>query len=105
MKKRLKKGEVRVIKIDEEALYEFIRETIQEKCLTFFDLLDYKHTETCMWWNKANNSFTCMVYNDQDRAMIDFDAIDDSLDFTTSTLYKKQRYITLDVHTEDGSAY
>ena len=104
MKKRFKRGEIRAIKIDEDALYEFIRESVMEKSCDFFDQFDHKDSALCMRWNKADNSFTCIAYHVQDRHEVDFDQIDSTLDFTTSTLFRKHRYVTLDLKSYDPPA-
>ena len=96
MKRRLSKGEIRAIKIDEDSLYEFIREMMHENCALYFDLLDNKKTEQCMRWDKQNHSFTWIVYNREDRAKVDFDSVDAVLPLTTNSLFSSRRYIHFD---------
>lgn len=93
--KHLNNGQVRVISIDREAIYELLRETMMENREEYFDILG----NTVMFemkWNSKTDIFTCAVF---DRRYppndLDFDKLEEHLGLTTKTLYQKKRYKTV----------
>lgn len=93
--KHLNNGEVRVISIDKEAIYELLRETMMENSAEYFDILG----NTVMFemrWNSKTDIFTCAVF---DRRYppddLNFNMLEKHLGLTTKTLYQKKRYKTV----------
>ncbi len=104
--KRIPRGNHRVIKIDKEAIYEFIRESLIDNESCFFDI-DYNKdksspivTQCMMDWEKGE--FICVASNCPDGYFESAFIADEDVEFllsnlenTTNTLYKENRYIEL----------
>ncbi len=93
--KHLKKGEIRVISIGREAIYELLRETMMENAEQYFDLLDMKTVKFQMSWDSQTDLFTCIIHNDQNTPDIDVQAIVQEIGITAETLFYKNRYKTI----------
>lgn len=92
MKRRLKKGEVRVIRIDKEAMFEFFCETVMEKGCEYFDLHDLTKVTFQMNWDHDANEFTCVVCNSEDVDAVDAKLASKEVGLTTDTMFRKNRY-------------
>ena len=93
--KNLEKGKARLIMIGEQALFEFINESLMEHLCQLFDLSDSTEVILETKWVKESNSFIAVVHNLDER--IELDQIRDEATETTSSLFSKDRYITIDL--------
>lgn len=93
--KHLKKGELRVIRIGREAIYELLRENMIENAEQYFDLLDMRTVTFQMIWSSQTDEFTCVVHDDQYTPNIDIENIAEKVSLTTETLFQKHRFQTI----------
>lgn len=101
--KRLKDGEIRVLRVKEKAIEEFLWEMLIEKAKDYFDLLDMKTVcyEFNLDFDKRDLVFVVRDKNDFCPDKSDFSEIADLVDETTKTLFASNRYIRLKKD-EDG---
>lgn len=93
--KHLKKGEIRVIGIDREAIYELLRETMMEHGMEYFELLS-NTVEFDMRWSSKSDIFTCAVFDrNYSPKFLDHDILEKKIGITTKTLFQKNRYKTV----------
>lgn len=92
MKRRLNKGEARVIRIGKDAIFEFLCETMMEKGCMYFDLHDLTKVTFQMNWNQNDNEFTCVVCNREEEDTVDVKLISKEVELTTDTMFRKNRY-------------
>ena len=92
MKRRLKKGEARVIRIGKDAMFEFFCEMIMENGCQYFDLHDLTRVSFSMQWHRDSNEFTCIVCNNEDAAAVNLDIISEQVELTTDTMFCNHRY-------------
>lgn len=99
--KKIPKNKYRIIKISEDALFEFLRESIIDSQKEFFDVSDDTSIVTCFDIDWENKSFICVARNELgEEEHLQFPDIDTEklllkLKDTTSTLYMDNRYIEL----------
>lgn len=98
--KHLKKGELRIIQIDENAIFELLKETMMENASEYFDVLDVTKVTFEMKWLKESGQFICAVYDSghcpsNPDVFLDLAELGDQVGLTTRTLYGKHRYKTL----------
>ena len=99
--KKIPENKYRIIKISEDALFEFLRESIIDSQKEFFDISDDTSIVTCFDIDWENKSFICVARNELGREEhLQFPDIDTEklllkLKDTTSTLYMDNRYIEL----------
>lgn len=97
--KRLKDGEIRVIRVKEEAIREFLFEMLIEKLEAYFDLLD----GTTVFYEFGMDFDTRdMTFAVRDKKFLrpesdftEFEEIKDFVGETTKTLFAPNRYIRL----------
>lgn len=94
MKKKLEDNEVRIIKINRDAVYEFLYETIIENSPAFFDLHDMTKAEFQFSWD-ADGTLSCIAYKRKPGRRVDISAIEEATEFTTNSLFTKKRYKTI----------
>lgn len=100
MKHKLQDGELRLIKIDSAAVYEFLRETILEKSPELFDLHDMTKAEFHFSWD-SDDTFCCIVSKKGLYKEADFEAIGTSSGLTTDSLFSKRRYRSIFIKTQE----
>lgn len=91
MKRKLQENELRVLKIDSRAVYEFLCESMMEKGADFFDLHDITKVEfnfSC----QEDGTFFCAVSKRGAYQTIDFSAVERDSDLTTESLFSRKRY-------------
>ncbi|MDD6236881.1 MAG: hypothetical protein PUB00_05815 [Clostridiales bacterium] len=99
--KKIPENKYRIIKISEDALFEFLRESIIDSQKEFFDISDDTSIVTCFDIDWENKSFICVARNElgQEEHLqfpdIDTEKLLLKLKDTTSTLYMDNRYIEL----------
>lgn len=93
--KHLKEGELRVIKVDRNALTEFIMETITDNATNYFDLLDITKVTFHMKWDKETDEFYCVINDEKHPVAIDFDQLVKNTATTTDSLFIKPCYKTI----------
>ena len=99
--KHLKKGEFRVIQVDEEAIFELLRETMMERASDLFGILDSRKVRFEGYWDRENVRFTCAIYDgryetrENDGFKLDLKEISEEIGVTTETLYGRNLYVTL----------
>lgn len=99
--KKIPENKYRIIKISEDALFEFLRESIIDSQKEFFDVSDDTSIVTCFDIDWENKSFICVARNElgQEEHLqfpdIDTEKLLLKLKDTTSTLYMDNRYIEL----------
>ena len=59
--KRLKRGEIKVINIGHDAIFEWLYESMQEQAERFFDIKDSTKVLFQCNWNKDPDQFTCII--------------------------------------------
>jgi len=97
MKRRLKKGEARVIRIGKDTMFEFLCETMMEKGCEYFDLHDLTKVTFQMNWDHDANEFTCVVCNSEEADAVDTKLISKEVELTTDTMFRKNRYKLIEV--------
>lgn len=97
MKKRLKKGEARVIRIGKDAIFEFLCETMMENGCEYFDLHDVTKVTFQMTWDQNTNEFTCVVCNSEEADAVDAELISKKVELTTDTMFRKNRYKEIEI--------
>ncbi len=99
--KKIPENKYRIIKISEDALLEFLYESIIDSQKEFFDVSDDTSIVTCFDIDWENKSFICVARNELgEEEHLQFPDIDTEklllkLKDTTSTLYMDNRYIEL----------
>ena len=99
--KKIPENKYIIIKISEDALFEFLRESIIDSQKEFFDVSDDTSIVTCFDIDWENKSFICVARNElgQEEHLqfpdIDTEKLLLKLKDTTSTLYMDNRYIEL----------
>ena len=91
--KRLKRGEIKVINIGRDAIFEWLYESMQEQADRFFDIKDSTKVLFHFNWNKDSDQFTCIIEPEieEDGKPVfhdfDFSAIREKVGETTSSLF------------------
>jgi hypothetical protein len=98
--KHLKDGKCRVIKIDQEALFEFVYESFIDNLENFFDLLDMTTVVSHHQFVPETGEYICLI-NDENEKLpeeIDIQKLLSKMEKTTTSLYSPNRYkeITFD---------
>lgn len=105
---KLKPGEIRVINIGQQAIMEWLSESMTEHVADFFDVKDSCGVLVQCNWDQESNQFTCVVERKEEAdgrpIFRDFDyaAIREKVGETTDTLFAEGRYQTLNIQ-EDPS--
>lgn len=100
--KHLKKGELRVLQVRQDAIYELLRETLMERANTIFDILDVTKIGFQFYWDNATNQFICAVHDGAYSPDLDLDALGKEVGVTTDTFYTmRQQYQTVYMTGED----
>lgn len=100
-RKKIPKNKYRIIKISENALLEFLFESVIDNQKEFFDVSDETTIVTCFDIDWENRSFVCVARNElEEEEHLQFPDINTEklllkLKDTTSTLYMGNRYIEL----------
>ena len=98
--KHMQRNTCRVIKIEREALFELIYETMIDGLEEYFDLLDCTVVTSHHKLNPENGEYICLVIDDRDKLPdnIDIDDLLSKIPQTTTSLYSPNRYkeITFD---------
>lgn len=92
--KHLKNNTCRVVKIDKEALFEFVYETMIERLEQYFDLLDSTTVVSHHKFSEDTGDYICII-NDENVQLpndIDVDVLITKMEATTNTLYANNRY-------------
>lgn len=92
--KKIKSGSCRIIKINKEALFEFIYENMIDNLECFFDLLDATNVISHHEINHETGEYMCVI-NDENEDIpndIDLDTLLSLMKPTTKTLYDHNRY-------------
>ena len=98
--KHLKKGEFRVIQVDEEAIFELLCETMIDRANNLFGILDVTKVHFKMSWDKENNEFICAICDSEYAKgkekfdQIDLEKMSEEVGVTTHTLYGRNCYVT-----------
>lgn len=99
----LKKGELRVIQVEQEAVYELLREVIIERANEIFDILDITKIGFRWEWDEKTNKVICIIHNGDYYPDLDFDTLRKKVGITTSTFYTNaQQYQTIYVSQEEA---
>ena len=98
----LRNNEARMICVDGEAIYEFIREKFHDDASTLFDLkkADSNGTDYFlqMKWNKRKQQFVCIALPDSYLGKsINIDHFEESIVITSNTLYTASPYKTINL--------
>jgi hypothetical protein len=92
--KHLKSNTCRVIKIEKEALFEFIYETMIDSIEQYFDLLDCTTVTSHHKFNSESGEYICLI-NDNKKMLpddIDINKLLSKMSQTTTSLYSPNRY-------------
>ena len=102
--KKLKDNEIRIIKINSDAVFELISELFTEKAEEYFDLFrgDLTRITVHVEWDRESNDILCAAWKRNPRRKLNIDKIWDETPYTTDTLFQKGRYVNawLDEHPE-----
>ncbi|MCL2509231.1 MAG: hypothetical protein FWF05_08660 [Oscillospiraceae bacterium] len=103
-KKILEKDKIRIIKINKEALWEFIYESVIDNLEEFFDISDCTTVTSHFDINFENGNFICLINNTDDLARtepakvlqlpeeIDLESLLNNMEDTTESLYQPDRF-------------
>lgn len=97
MKKKIPKGSCRIIKIGQDAMFEWIYENIIDKMETQFDVLRSDVTKLTLSFDIdwETREFICIAHNHGFNNIYDTECLLSKLKDTTNTLYGGNRYIEL----------
>lgn len=99
--KRLQENHYRVIKIDKDALCEFIYESIIDNEERFFDLREDADITSHHNINLETGEYICLIRNTNDTLKlpdgINMDLLLANMKKTTDTLYAEKRYVELTI--------
>lgn len=95
--KRLKKGEARVIRIGQEALFELLCEHFMDNGGTYFELLDTTTVMFEMSWHQNAQEFSCVVYNRDECVHLDFNLLKEKVGLTAQSVFQRKRYSTIKI--------
>jgi len=92
--KHIKPDTCRIIKIDKDALFEFVYETMLDKMEQFFDILDITAVSSHHELNCETGEYICLINDDKSKLPLDIDLHEllSKIEKTTSTLYSPNRY-------------
>ncbi len=92
--KHIKNDTCRIIKIDKDALFEFVYETMIDEMEQFFDILDVTTVTSHHDLNFETGEYICLINNDKSKLPNDIDLhrLLSKIENTTSTLYSPNRY-------------
>ena len=97
--KKMQNGECRVIRIDREAITEFLQEHIMEDCDIYMDL-SRKNYNGLFYWTMDTLTGDFIICFSQNRHL-DFDKVIEMVNVpTTNSMYQSNRYVSL--YLEDG---
>lgn len=97
MRTKLKKDEARVIRINQDAIFELIYETFVEKSEQYFDLLDSTKVKLAFDWDQDKNEFTCVAHTRDLQYQVDFESIAKEVGITTDSMFQSHRYKTIEL--------
>lgn len=101
MKKKIPKNSCRIIKISQDAVYEYLRRNMLDNMEKYFDMHRKDVTKVTMshCFDKETGEYICIVRNDCDHMKgmkIDAEIMGSKLKDTTDTLYwNNKRYVEL----------
>ena len=94
-KSNVEKGKFRVIKISQEALWEFIYESMIDQQEDYFDIPDITKITSHFDINFETGEFICLIRSDEPLRLpegIDLKLLLANMEDTTNTLYQSKRY-------------
>jgi hypothetical protein len=92
--KHLKDDRCRIIKIDKDALFEFIYETMIDNLKVYFDILDSTKVTSHHEFSSETGEYICLINDSKDKMPDDIDIkkLLSKMSQTTSSLYSDNRY-------------
>ena len=92
--KKMKKGECRVIRIDSDAILEFVQENIMERCNEFFNVPLVTEKGQFYWTMDVETGDIIICFSEDWH--LDFDKVIEMTPLpTTDPMYKPNRYVSL----------
>ena len=98
--KRMKNNELRVMRIKEAAIREFVYEMLTEHGENIFNIPDITKVSIQTYFDMQERDLICVVHNRKSFPMnefVDFDAISDLVGETTCTVFTSKPYVELDI--------
>ncbi|MEG0774055.1 hypothetical protein [Clostridium sp.] len=92
--KHLKNNKCRVIKIEKDALLEFVYETIIDRLEQYFDILDCTTVVSHHEFNSETGEYICLINHNKEKLPDDIDIHEllSKMERTTTTLFSPNRY-------------
>jgi len=92
--KHLKNNTCRVIKIDKEALFEFIYEKMIDNQEEFFDIIDGTVVTSHHMFDPVSGEYICLINDDRNKLpdIFDIEKLLLKIPQTTDSLYSPNRY-------------
>ena len=102
-RKHLPHGAFRVIRLSQDAVREFVYESILDKGEEFFDLLSTVNMPFEMEWDESTGDFIIAIHDGRDDITIDMEKAKKEIDYTTDSLLSpRQPYYRTVVVSSDG---
>lgn len=87
-------GEIRIIKISEDAIKEFLWESVMEHGAAFFDLpSDDEESLYGLKFNSTDHTLTLVAHRLTDNSRVDINSISQSSPCTTQSLFVETPYV------------
>ena len=95
---RFKKNEIRVIKVEEQAIRELIYETILEKGHLYFDFPEKEHVCYDVMLDLQHGKMICVAHVEEiPFDSIDYVSLDEKIEVTTDSFFLKNCYVSKNV--------
>ena len=102
-RKHLSRGEMRVIRVPKEAVWELVYETVMDRMPEYFDLLTGVGMPCHISWDVESGDMTIAVQDSKDDIAPNMEKVIETVPYTTESLLSTQRpYYCTVMLSEDG---
>lgn len=92
--KRIPENTCRIIKIDEDALFELVYETVIDSMKTYFEILDITAVVSHHGFNPETREYICLIHDEKEKLPgdINVNELTAVIPATTKSMYSPDRY-------------